>query len=131
MFEVVYGRQGSGRRVLAARNSDCYGCPSFKGGGDFGSNQHFTGWGPDLLEQRKRVGHRGSSMFWAMGNEIGQVALPAFSPSLAKQPAEHRMSPLQTVCNVRGNKILSDKPQPSPHLLRCVRISRLLRKPLV
>src|SRR5213078_3099 len=59
IFEVVYRRQGSSRRVLAARHSDCYGCPSFKGGGDFGSNQHFTGWGPDLLEQRKRVGHRG------------------------------------------------------------------------
>lgn len=50
-------------------------------------------------------------MFWAMGKGIGQVALPAFSPSLAKQPEEHWMSPLQTVCNARETQILLDKPQ--------------------
>ena len=43
-------------------------------------------------------------MFWAMGNEIGQVALPTFSPSLAKQPEEHWMLPLQTVCNIRKTR---------------------------
>ena len=46
-------------------------------------------------------------MFWAMGNGIGQVALPAFSPSLAKQHEEHWTSPLQTVCNVRETKYFS------------------------
>ena len=43
-------------------------------------------------------------MFWAIGNEIGQVALPTFSSSVAKRPEEHWMSPLQTVCNVRETK---------------------------
>ena len=46
-------------------------------------------------------------MFWAMGNGIGQVALPAFSPSLAKQLEEHWTSPLQTVCNVQETKYFS------------------------
>ena len=40
-------------------------------------------------------------MFWAMGNGIGQAVRPAFSPSLAKRPEEHWMSPLQNVCNMR------------------------------
>ena len=46
-------------------------------------------------------------MFWAMGKGIGQVALPAFSPSLAKQPEEHWMSPLKTVCNVLETRYFS------------------------
>jgi hypothetical protein len=46
-------------------------------------------------------------MFWAMGNGIGQVALPAFSSSLAKQPEEPWTPPLQTVCNLQETKYFS------------------------
>src|ERR1017187_8197946 len=54
------------------------------------------------------------------------VALPAFSPWLAKQPGYR---PSQTIDNVR-NKILPVKPPPAPRLLPCVPISRLLQKPV-
>ena len=58
-------------------------------------------------------------MFWAVGKGIGQVALPAFSPSLAKQPEEHWMSPLQTVCNLRKTKYFSTNHSlPPPATLR-------------
>ena len=57
-------------------------------------------------------------MFWAMGNGIGQVALPAFSPSLAKQLEEHWTSPLQTVCNAQETRCFLTNH--SPPRTRCV-----------